>query len=284
MNAVAAKKLLKQVKEAEFTGLFGLPELFLRNEADPIRQQQLAELQSVHNKKLQEDAVKTIAKTVLLAGGLGAAIRGYTGLSNLNASKKRKPVGRSVEMPVAYLDKQSLDKAVDLSLGNDNSKATSLYGLDYFIPGMLLGAPLAAYGGWKGVDAILNKQREKEVETKLEQAKAEYEKALFGAYKQSTDESLDLAFEACEKTAEPGFFESIADYFSPNLSGAATGLGTAYTLATLPLGYHIVNKVMQKNSKRALLQKAVEERARRQAREQPPEIYAIPTPFESELE
>lgn len=283
MNAVAAKKLLKQIKEAEFTGLFGLPELFLRSKADPIRQQQIAAIQKVHNEKLQEDAVKTIAKTVLLAGGLGGALRGYTGLSNLNASKKRKPVGRSVEMPVAYLDKQSADKDV-LSLGNDNSKATALHGLDYFIPGMLLGAPLAAYGGWKGVDAILNKQREKEVKTNLERAKAEYEKALFGAYKQSTDESLDLAFEACEKTAKPSFFEDAADYFSPNLSGSAIGLGTAYTLATLPLGYHIVNKVMQKNSKRALLQKAVEERARRQAREQPPEIYAVPAPFESELE
>jgi hypothetical protein len=52
----------------------------------------------------------------------------------------------------------------------------------------------------------------------------------------------------------------------------------AWTLATLPLGYSIVNSSMRKNSKRALLQKAMQTRARRQAVSQPPALYAVPVP------
>lgn len=280
MDAATAKQLLSEIKEAEFKGFSGLAGFIPSfGTASPAAETMNKQIQQIHNDKLQSDAAKTILKTLLVAGGLGAAVRGYTGLSNLGDSKKRKPVNRVVEMPVQYPEKQAL-------FGNDNSKATSMIGLDYFAPAIMLGAPLAAYGGWKGVDAILNKQREKEVESDLNRAKAEYEKALLGSYKKGTDEALDLAFEAHEKTANPIMegLSGLANYISPNLSGAGLGLGAAYTLATLPLGYHIVNKVMKKNSKRALLQKAIEERARRQAKIQPPEIYAVPTPVQPEQE
>lgn len=280
MDAATAKQLLSEIKEAEFKGFSGLAGFIPSfGTASPAAETMNKQIQQIHNDKLQSDAAKTILKTLLVAGGLGAAVRGYTGLSNLGESKKRKPVNRVVEMPVQYPEKQAL-------FGNDNSKATSMIGLDYFAPAIMLGAPLAAYGGWKGVDAILNKQREKEVESDLDRAKAEYEKALLGSYKKGTDEALDLAFESHEKTANPIMegLSGLANYISPNLSGAGLGLGAAYTLATLPLGYHIVNKVMKKNSKRALLQKAIEERARRQAKIQPPEIYAVPTPVQPEQE
>jgi hypothetical protein len=46
----------------------------------------------------------------------------------------------------------------------------------------------------------------------------------------------------------------------------------------------IVNNAMKKNSQRAVLQKALAERARRQALSQPPEIYAVPKPQEEESE
>lgn len=278
MDANEAKKLLGEIKKAESKGFSGLTGFFPNVGSNPAAEQVNSQIQQVHNTKLQSDAVKNILKTMLVAGGLGAAVRGYTGLSGLAESKKRKKPERVVEMPVAYPEKQAL-------FGNDNSKATSMIGLDYFAPAMLLGAPLAAYGGWKGVDSILNKQREKEVDSDLDRAKSEYEQALLGAYKQSTDESLDAAFDTYKQATDKpsaGFATRLADYVSPNLTGAGTGLGLAYALATAPLGYHLVNKAMKKNSKRALLQKAIEERARRQAKLQPPELYAVPTPVESE--
>jgi len=288
MDANDAKNLLGEIKKAENEG-WGLSSLIGKATSGlkgafksvagpkPLVDPAVinAHVQQRHNTKLQEDAPKTIIKTMLLAGGLGAAARGYSGLTNLSDSKRRKKTQRTVEMPVSYPEKQAI-------FDNDNSKATSSIGLNYFAPAMLLGAPLAAYGGWKGVDAILNKQREKEVDSDLDRAKAEYEKALLGMYKKSTDEFLNTAFTGYKQAENEGLLTSIADAISPNLTGASAGLGLAYALSTLPLGYHLVNKVMQKNNKRALLRNAVEERARRQAALQPPEIHAIPTPFASE--
>lgn len=293
MDANDAKNLLGEIKKAESEGwglgsLLGSATTGIKGAYNSLTQSKPvvdpaklhSQIQQTHNTKLQEDATKTILKTMLLAGGLGAAVRGYSGLTNLPESKKRKKPQRTIEMPVAYPEKQAL-------FGNDNSKATSMIGLDYFAPAMLLGAPLAAYGGWKGVDAIMNKQREKEVDSDLERAKAEYEKALLGSYKKGTDEALDVAFDLY-KQANPEESKSmltwLADKISPNLTGAGLGLGLAYTAATAPLGYHLVNKAMQRNSKQALLRKAMEERARRQAKIQPPEIYAVPTPVEPEQE
>lgn len=278
MDANEAKNLLGEIKQAKSEGFSGLAGWLPSLGSNPATEQVHSKIQQVHNTRLQSDAVKNVLKTMLVAGGLGAAVRGYTGLSGLAESKKRKKPERVVEMPVPYPEKQAL-------FGNDNSKATSMIGLDYFAPAMLLGAPLAAYGGWKGVDSILNTQREKEVDSDLERAKAEYEKALLGAYKKGTDESLDAAFAGYKQAADApskSVLGQMADYVSPNLTGAGTGLGLAYALATAPLGYHLVNKAMKKNSKRALLQKAIAERARRQAKSQPPEIYAVPTPVESE--
>lgn len=294
MDANDAKNLLGEIKKAENEG-WSLGSLVsgatsgVRGAINSLTQSKPplpdsatihSQIQQKHNAKLQADAAKNIIRTMLLAGGLGAAARGYSGLTNLSDSKKRKKPQRTIEMPVAYPEKQAI-------FGNDNSKATSMIGLDYFAPAMLLGAPLAAYGGWKGVDAIMNKQREKEVDSDLDRAKAEYEKALLGSYKKGTDEALDTAFNLY-KQADPEQSKStltwLADQISPNLTGAGLGLGLAYTAAAAPLGYHLVNKAMQRNSKQALLRKAMEERARRQAKIQPPEIYAVPTPVDPEQE
>ena len=56
--------------------------------------------------------------------------------------------------------------------------------------------PLAAYGGWKAVDAVLDKQRRAKSEDNLDEAKKDYEEALL-LYKKSasTDEMLDEVFD-----------------------------------------------------------------------------------------
>lgn len=272
MDAADAKELLQRIKQAgsgsspQFTGLTGLMPSF---GSDPVMEQKNQQIQQQDNARLQADAVKTILKTVLMAGGVGAAVRGYAGLNSVLAGRKRKRTGRTTEMPVAYPEKSA-----------SNDQATSMIGLDYFIPSMLLGTPLAAYGGWKGVDALLNRQREKATDDELQRAKSRYAQALLGAYKQATDAALDVAFHEHEKQSS-WFSEALNSAF-PNASGMAKGLALSYVLGMTPLGYSLVDNVMKKNSKRALLQKAVEERARRQAMTQPPDIYAVPTPVEPE--
>ena len=161
------------------------------------------------------------------------------------------------------------------------SGATAPVGLPYTIPSALLGFPLAFYGGWKGVDALMDKQRRAQTESELDEAKRDYESALLGSYKTASDNdgdvsaNLDKAFSGLQEKAEKAaFFE--------NAPGSMAGLAAAYTLGTLPLGYYVVDRQMKKNSRKAILDKALRERARRAAMTQPPELYAIPAPISSE--
>ena len=113
---------------------------------------------------------------------------------------------------------------------------------------MLLGTPLAAYGGWKAVDAVLDKQRRAKSEDNLDEAKKDYEEALLASYKKSasTDEMLDEVFDNYKEAS------TLSD-----ILGTGKGLALTYALATGPLGYMMVNSQMKKNSKRKILEKAM---------------------------
>jgi hypothetical protein len=291
MDAATAKSLLAEIeetKEAGFSGLAGYLPSFGGNPTSPVGQQ----VQQYHNQQLQSDATKDILKALLLAGGLGAAARGASGLQSMFAENKKVSPKRVVEMPVPYPvaadekeaaskpDTKNWKKVTNESEKKaDNDLATSRYGLNYFLPSMLLGAPLAAYGGWKGVDALLNSQKRKDQDKELDEVKKEYEQALLGSYKKATDEALDSAFSVIDKEASPlGWARDVVNKYAPNLEGVSQGALLTAGLVSAPLGYMVVNNAMKKNSKRAILQKALAERARRQALAQPPEIYAVPKP------
>jgi len=177
-------------------------------------------------------------------------------------------------------------------LFGDNPKATSPYGLNGYIPAILLGTPLAAYGGWKGVDAIMDKQRRKKTESDLDTAKQRYQHALLGSYKQSSDEAssdeiLDNIFDEHYDKQAGVVWDKAKDTFTdafPNFEGMSTGLAATYAIPAALGGYLATDSFMKKRSKRTLLEKAMKERARRQARMQPAELYAIPTPKEEEQE
>lgn len=276
MDAPTAQALLQQINRmkqaSEFTGMAGLlPNVNLG--ASAARQA----VQATQNQRLQSDAKRDIVRNLVMALGGGAALRGAVGLHSMVTEPSRiKPTQRVVEMPVAYPSDE------DEKQGRD-AAATSPVGLSYYIPGMLLGGAVAGYGGWKGVDALLDRQRRKQTDEDLDSAKQEYEQALLGSYKKATDSALDQAFVPYTKAAGIGkVLDDTVSAVAPNAPGIASGLGTTYALATAPLGFLMVHNMMKKNSKRALLQKAMQERARRQALTQPPEIYAVPRPQEEE--
>ena len=276
MDAATAKALLTQIhrtkQASQFKGLAGLlPNINLGAGADPVGPQ------LVQNQRLQADAKKDIVRNLVMALGGGAALRGAVGLHNLVTEPSRiKPTQRVVEMPVAYPADEDEKRSRDAT-------ATSPIGLSYYIPGMLLGGAVTGYGGWKGVDALLDRQRRKQTDEELDSAKQEYEQALLGAYKKATDNALDQAFSGYVKSAGPGqIIEDVVSSVAPNAPGLAKGVGLTYGLATAPLGFMMVHNMLKKNSKRALLQKAMKERARRQALSQPPEIYAVPRPQSEE--
>lgn len=287
MNEKDAKQLLTQIKKA-FDSTFSsvnpntpLPPvssstMFLSG-INPFgsKPKEVTNFEEAFSSRLNKDTINNLLKGVVMLAGGGAALRGLSGLNESVSPRKKRQTGRVVEMPVPYTEKESGESANSWYSG-----ATSPVGLPYTIPATLLGLPLAFYGGWKGVDALLDKQRRAQTESELDEAKRDYESALIGSYKTASDNSnsfsadLSNAFKALHREAEKAaFFE--------NVPGALTGLGAAYALTTLPLGYYVVDKQMKKYNRKAILEKALKERARRAAVAQPPEIYAIPSPVSS---
>jgi hypothetical protein len=225
---------------------------------------------------LNRDTVSKILSGLVMLAGTGAALRGISGLGESVAPREKRRTGRVIEMPVPYKE------AADEPSSSWFSGATSPEGLPYTIPAMLLGMPLAFYGGWKGVDALLDKSRRSQTASDLDTAKRDYESALIGSYDKTASDSnvsqdLDVAFSKLKEAADKSAFLG-------NIPGMTTGLASAYTFATLPLGYYLVDKQMKKYSRKAILEKALRERARRAAMSQPPELYAIPSPVHSQPE
>ena len=199
-----------------------------------------------------------------------------------------KEIQRMIESQARKTEKQSgatkeaettvIDRILNgIGMGpKQDPQATSPYGVAGMLPALLLGTPLAAYAGWKGVDSIFNKQRKKKTENDLSEAKEQYEQALDSS---SPVNCLDKAFDELEKSA--GI--NPMDWF-PNASGMGKGLAATYALLTAPAAYMYVNDKMKKTSKRSILEKAMKERARRRAKQQPAELYAIPAPQDKEEE
>lgn len=252
------------------------------------------------------EALRQIAKMMIVGGGVGAGLRGASGLYNLFAKDNEPTPLRTIDMDVPvfneeektagkrrglwdnihakrkrgekpakkgdkdYPDEKSWKKTTKESGEKEAYEAGSPWNSDYMIPGMLLGTPLAAYGGWKVVDRILDSNRKRKTESELEAAKKEYQEALQSAFKQGSDEAsldemLEGVYEGHYKKADLG-----------DIIRSGKGLYTTYALASAPLAFMMVNSAMKKNSKKQLIEKAMRERARRKAQQQPQELYAKP--------
>jgi hypothetical protein len=283
MDDNTAQELLntvRQVQEKE-AGLWGGG----MSRAESAALEDLVPAQAASNR------TSNIIKAIMLAGAGGMALRGGLGLSRMFGESKPTP-SRTIDMPITYpVGEEEEEKSAEtiierfadkLGLGpNSDPQATSPSGVGYYLPALLAGTPLAAYAGWKGMDVIFDKQRKEKTKNKLEKAKKEYEDSLLNSYKTAADSSspinhLDKVFDEFEKLAfNP--LDVIRDLF-PNAPGQAKGLAATYALLSAPAAYMYVNDKMKKNSKRTLLEKAMKERARRQAMQQPAELYAIPQP------
>jgi hypothetical protein len=244
-------------------------------------------LKEMGPQQLAKNRNNNIINALLLAGGGAAALRGGLGLSRMFSEDTQPVADRTVDMRVPVRDDEEDEKDAGDTLTDrigelipgmgpgDNPEATAESGAGYYLPSLLLGTPLAAYAGWKGVDALFNSQRKAKTKSRLERAKKEYEDSLRSSYKTASDNSspvdcLDVAF------------DKLASGVFPNLPGQAKGLAATYALLSAPAAYMFVNDKMKKSSKRAILEKAMKERARRRAMTQPAELHAIPSALEEE--
>lgn len=251
--------------------------------------------ESYRTQMLRQQAMRDILSAGIKGVGAGAVIRGLAGLSGLfEGGKSVDPVPtNSVEMPVVLREDDKEKQAVE------SAQPTSVEGLSSYMPGLMLSGGLGIYGGWKGVDLLLDQQRKRKTEQELENAKAMYADALKGAYKkaeaaetigQQLGRQLDELYDNMVKSAgvidwaktKATDMNTAFDDTFPNAKGMGTGMAAMYAIPTAAAGYGIVNRIMQNTSKRRLLEKAMRERARRQNAMRPAELYAVPVP-EKEL-
>lgn len=158
--------------------------------------------------------------------------------------------------------------------------------------GGLIGAGGAAmYGGYRLTDAILNARRQRELDDEVEQARGQFQQALRSqtdpAAKIASDGSLADGLDQLyslwsEKRAEPGAIPTAApaDATTPlwnaSTSGKALGYYGAYAVPAFGLAAWLGSDWQKAHSNRAVLDKALRERERQRALQEPEKIHAIP--------
>ncbi len=281
MDEQAAKTLLSEIRTAEKQALFG----FGGPKTDWKKVKQTA------NENAAKSRPSQIIQGLLLAGAAGAGLRGAVGLSRMNKEVAARPPrvqDMDVLLPAEQEEEEEIldekraesfiDRAMDklpvkMGPGGGNPDATHNTGVPYYIPAMMLGLPAAGVLGWKGMDAIFDKQRKLRAKSKVDKAKKEYEEELLGSYKQGSAniaDELDQVFNKFEKAA----------FDFANVPGQLKGLFATYAALSAPAAYLYVDDKIKKNSQKAILEKAIKERARRSAQQQPSELYATPKPVE----
>jgi hypothetical protein len=152
-------------------------------------------------------ALQDILRMGLFMAGAGGAVRGARGLwnlgrRNLQPNEPPKLTSRLMDIPVPSEDEEKmasdgtdpLSKYVvnpirDAFQGNVDDPA----GWPFYIPGLTAAAGLGLWGGYKGVDKIMDLRRKQQQQEELEAAKKRYEEALRG--KTALSQDLDTLFD-----------------------------------------------------------------------------------------
>lgn len=237
-----------------------------------------------------------IGRAALTALGLGAAARGGVGLLNLARRRLSPPQPRFpgvIEAPVPYpvtlppggdLDGEDEKQSAD---GNMLGGVTRRDGFAWYVPAMMASAGVGGLAGWKGVDYLLNRQRESEQADELSSAKSEFEQALLDSYPkprvaapgglktaavdspgQRLGAVLDGLFAGLTKSA------TLQDWLG-RMSGAYLG---AYALPMALGAGALAYSHGRAASQDEILQQALKRRMQHAYAVRPPEVFAMPQP------
>jgi hypothetical protein len=236
---------------------------------------------------LKRNAVRDILGTALVAGGLTGAVRGGQGLFNLFARGGKKVPTRAGITPLSVSYRSPEDEeekyAYDPPISNP---PTTKGGLGWYWPLLIGGGGLGAYGGWKGVDALLDQRRKGEIDDEVADARREFEEALSSQYKRGSDSKLGIALDELhdkmqKMSEDASFIERVG---GPNAKGYMTGAYSTYAIPSALLSYLFVKGMADKRSRRSVLDKAIQQRALKHQRARPSELYVVPHPVSEEEE
>jgi len=225
-------------------------------------------VQHVTAKALQRKALAGAGTAALAGLGTGAGLRGILGLLEMSRQGAQPPQAQAptgqIEVPV---DDEKIAALADFLKG-DYAKSTS--GVPWAIPAAVGAGAAGAYGGWKGIDALLEQRRKGELEAELEKAKMDYEAALSGDTKLAED--LDELYDHVEKQAVS----------ASDAAGTATGLYGVYGGTSALLAAIMAYQYGKKRQRRSLLEAAQEKRRRQRFARQPVPIQVRPVPKQHE--
>jgi hypothetical protein len=165
--------------------------------------------------------------------------------------------------------------------------ATTKAGIPWYGPAMMTAGLAGLAGGWKGVDHVLNKRRERERDKELGTARQEFHDALMAQYTRPLDGAgpTKAAAAASPMTKVGADLDALFDQFEKaavalnDVAGQLTGgYGMYAGLAGLMTGALVYDKA-RKRQRRAIIEKAMQRRERRRFNVAPPEITAVPEPF-----
>lgn len=258
----------------------------------------------------RSEAMRRWGQLAMLGLGLGATARGATTLINkvtgsgdapemeqpeavipLPGKPRRRGIGSLLTRP------KTASWWNDLKQGfNDiNRGAVGDYkSWPAFLPVAAAAGIGGTYAGWKGVDAVLDSRRKKEMDQELADARRRFNRALLAQYspvgKAAEDElglALDELADVAEKVANdaidslpapPGPTGTWADKLIPSkdTAGRLMGVYGAYGLLSALIAGSAAYRMAKKNSNATALQKAVDQQERRRQALQPPEVLVTP--------
>lgn len=240
-------------------------------------------------------------KSLGLAGlGVGAAGRGALGLYR---SIKGSPEPWQHPYPQALVTHIPIpvDDPQEEKMAGSSSLPTGWEGVGYGAKAVgALG--LGAYGGWKGMDYLLNQHQQAQGDAELNQAKQEYEDALRDSYvgaRKTTaglqagvdtiksagaqlGEALDTCYDQLEKQGD-GIWDTlgkIKEYGAQVAHDIPAGYGAYAAMTAAPAAMWAYGAV-DRSGRWAALEKAIQIRNRQQYTASPPQIYAIPQPVKA---
>lgn len=251
---------------------------------------------------LNQQSWDQAAKASLVALGVGGGLRGLYGLlnqagRNLESPRATVPAPMAVDVPInipaekprrrkraspndwSYAITEPAKKLFDMGAGAlgwgaegvsnaaKGQHATTPTGLPQHLPRMVLGPIAAGAAGYKLTDWLLDQRRRKAVEEDVEDAKKDYEEAIFG----KGAEAVDGLFDALEKQA-------LGEGFSMgDLPGAATGAYLTYALASPLIMGNIAYENAKKMNRKSLINAAQKARMRMRYETSPAPVFATPS-------
>jgi len=257
------------------------------------------------------EAMRRWGQIAMLGLGLGATARGATTLINKVTGSGELP---EMEQPEAVIPIPGKPRRRGLGsllskqagIGDDISSIMKGETGDYkswpaFLPGAALAGIGGTFAGWKGVDAVLDARRKREMDLELADAKKRFNRALLSQYTpvgKAAEDELGIALDELANAAEKMAAEAAeAGSSSPSLppapagptgtwvdnlipskgtAGRAMGAYGTYGLLSALIAGSAAYRMARKNSNSAALQKAVDQQERRRQALQPPEVFVTP--------